>query len=222
MATFLPGPAGRLEMLYRLPDPGVDAPAGRPAAALVCHPHPDHGGTMHTKVVYHLARGLRAAGLPTLRFNYRGVGLSDPGPRADDADGERLEREDIRAAVRWLSERHPGQPLLLAGFSFGARYGLEVGLEEGAVAECLAVGLAVRLLAADRLRGGAKPTTFLHGDHDALGPLDDVRALAATWRGPAHVEVVRGADHFFEGHLDAVEDVARRCGAGPFPERAAS
>jgi alpha/beta superfamily hydrolase len=176
---------------------------------------------MHTKVVYEVARGLGAAGLHTLRFNYRGVGLSAPGPRGEDPGG-RQEREDIRAAVRWLAAKHPGASILLAGFSFGARYGLEIGLQEDAVVECLAVGLAVRLLASEVLAGGAKPTTFLHGDDDALGPLADVQALAATWRAPAQVEVIRGADHFFAGHLPAVREAARAVALGQLSGRAAS
>lgn len=199
MATFLPGPAGPLESLYRPPE--GERPRGVPAAAVVCHPHPARGGTMHNKVVARVARGLGAAGLAVLRFNYRGVGMS--AGRYDEGPGE---REDIRAALDWLGARHDG-PLLLAGFSFGARHGLEVGLAHPRVERLIAVGLPVRALHAQVLVGGGKPTLFLHGERDELGPADEVVALAQGWNAPAEVVILRGVGHFFERRLGDVQSV---------------
>ncbi len=198
--SFIPGPAGRLECLYR---PGEGAPpVTGPVAAVVCHPHPAHGGTMHNKVVYWMARGLMRAGLATLRFNYRGVGLSEG--KYDAGVGE---SDDIRAAVDWLSSETGHSPLLLAGFSFGARFGLAVGLEHPAVARLVGVGLAVRLLDAYALVGGGKPTLFVHGDRDEFGEAADVAALVAGWNAPAELRVLRGCTHFFDRRLDDLAEI---------------
>src|SRR5580692_6857436 len=115
-SLFLSGPAGRLEALLEEPD--EMAPR---EAALVCHPHPQHGGTMHNKVVYRIARGLRRAGAVVLRFNYRGVNLSEGA--YDHGEGE---LEDARAALTLLRERYPDLPVTLAGFSFGSRIALQL------------------------------------------------------------------------------------------------
>lgn len=192
MATFLAGPAGPLEMLYRGPE--GDRAAGAPVAAVVCHPHPAFGGTMHNKVVYHLARGLMGAGLHVLRFNYRGVGLS--AGRYDEGVGESA---DVRAALDWLAERHVG-PLLLAGFSFGARFGLPVGLAHPRVGRIVGVGLAVRMLAAEGLVGD-KPALFVHGEKDEYGAAGDVVALAERWTAPTEVLIFQGCGHFFDKRL---------------------
>src|SRR6266853_320814 len=116
-SLFLPGPVGRLEALLEEPEDGTTG-----ATALVCHPHPRHGGTMHNKVVFRIARGLRRAGHVVLRFNYRGVNLSEGS--YDRGEGE---LEDARAALEFLSRRYPGLPLTLAGFSFGSRIVLRLG-----------------------------------------------------------------------------------------------
>src|SRR5438105_5945955 len=114
---FINGLAGKLEALLEEPDD--DAPR---AAALVCHPHPQHGGTMHNKVVYRIARALRQAGMVVLRFNYRGVNLSEG--IYDQGEGE---REDARVALEFLRGRYPDLPFALAGFSFGSRIMLRLG-----------------------------------------------------------------------------------------------
>jgi alpha/beta superfamily hydrolase len=199
---FLAGSAGRIEALFR---PGEGAvPVEGPVAAVVCHPHPAHGGTMHNKVVYRIARGLMAAGLPTLRFNYRGVGLSEG--RYDEGVGEQA---DVGVAINWLAGQYPGRTLLLAGFSFGARFGLAEGLVHPAVSRLVGVGLAVRLLHGEALVGGSKPVLFIHGDHDEFGSFADVEALAAGWNAPWELRVLRGCGHFFEGRLADVSDLIR-------------
>src|SRR5260370_5762267 len=116
---FLEGPAGRLESI--LWPPSGPARQRSPLAAVVCHPHPLFGGTMHNKVVYQTAKSLDALGLPVLRFNFRGAGLS-----TGEHDHGIGEKGDVRAAVDFLGTEFPGVPVLLAGFSFGASVGLLV------------------------------------------------------------------------------------------------
>src|ERR1700742_3481354 len=127
---FLQGPAGKLEALLKEPDHTRAV-----EAALICHPHPQHGGTMHNKVVYRLARGLRRAGAAVLRFNYRGVNLSE----GCYAEGEG-EMEDARIALHWLRERYPGLPVSLAGFSFGSRIVLRLACGGEPVRRVIAAG----------------------------------------------------------------------------------
>src|SRR6267143_1955953 len=129
-SLFLAGPAGRLEALLEEPEDGPPR-----EAALVCHPHPQHGGTMHNKVVYRIARGLRRAGAVVLRFNYRGVNLSE-GQYAHGTG----ETEDARAALDILRSRYPTLPFALAGFSFGSRIILRLGCEIAGPSRLIAVG----------------------------------------------------------------------------------
>src|SRR2546423_741750 len=130
-SLFLAGPTGRLEALLEEPEDSEPR-----EAELVCHPHPQHGGTMHNKVVHRIARGLRKAGAAVLRFNYRGVNRSE----GEYAHGEG-EMEDARAALSYLRERYPGLPLTIAGFSFGSRIALRLGCAEAGVRRVIAVGL---------------------------------------------------------------------------------
>ena len=129
---FLSGPVGRLEAI--LWTPRADTPP--PLAALVCHPHPLFGGTMHNKVVFQAAKSIDALGIPVLRFNFRGAGLS-----AGVHDRGLGEREDVRTALQFLIAEFPGVPLLVAGFSFGSVVGLRVGCETPEVKELIGLGL---------------------------------------------------------------------------------
>ncbi len=129
-SLFLAGPAGKLEAVLEEPEDGAPR-----EAVLVCHPHPQHGGTMHNKVVYRIARGMRRAGAVVLRFNYRGVNMSEG--RYDQGIGE---MEDARAALEFLRRRYPDLPFSLAGFSFGSRIILRLGCELGGARRLLAVG----------------------------------------------------------------------------------
>src|SRR5580658_7732710 len=133
-SLFLNGPAGRLEALLEEPEALLNGTAPR-EAALVCHPHPQHGGTMHNKVVYRIARGLRRAGAVVLRFNYRGVNLSE----GAYAHGEG-ELEDARCALNVLRRRYPDLPVTLAGFSFGSRIALRLACGGESVRRAIAVG----------------------------------------------------------------------------------
>jgi alpha/beta superfamily hydrolase len=193
----LEGPAGPLECLYQ--DAGGAGAA--PAAALLCHPHPLHGGTMHNKVVYRMARALRRAGLPVLRFNFRGVGRS----AGQYAEG-RGEVEDARRALEWLAERHRDVPLWSGGVSFGARVGLTLGVSDPRVACLVAAGLPVRLEALSFLADlGRRPLLVVQGEYDEYGPPESVRAALVPAAGAARLVVVPGAGHLFEGRLDAFE-----------------
>jgi alpha/beta superfamily hydrolase len=196
---FLDGPAGRLEALFWTVD-DVDPLA----AALVCHPHPLFGGTMHNKVVFRVARTLHDLRLPVLRFNFRGAGQSE-----GVHDEGRGEREDVRAALDWLAAKFPGKPLLLAGFSFGAMVGLEVGCTDERVRAVVGLGLPVDRQEPAFLFSCEKPKLFLHGSEDQFGDLNEVRKVVASLPEPKRLIVVEGVDHFFTGKLDEVESGLR-------------
>jgi uncharacterized protein len=193
---FLQGPAGRLEAI--LWKPHSDA---RPlVAALVCHPHPLFGGTMHNKVVYQAAKSLDALGLPVLRFNFRGAGLSE-----GTYDRGKGEREDVRAALDFLAREFPDVALLVAGFSFGCWVGLGVGCGDARVTELVALGAPVNKSDFSYLHKCAKPKLFVQGAKDEHGDVRMLRALVASLPGERHLQVVPDADHFFVGKLDQVD-----------------
>lgn len=194
----LAGPAGRLEGLLWAP-----GSAGMPPlAAVVCHPHPLYGGTMHNKVVYRAAKTLHSFGLAVLRFNFRGTGLSE-----GSYDRGRGETGDVRAALDYLAAQYPGVPLLAAGFSFGAWVGLRVGCADRRVAELVGMGLPVNDLDCSYLRECAKPKLFLQGGDDQYGAAGKLQALVAELPPDAaaatRVVVIPGGDHFFGTQLDA-------------------
>jgi hypothetical protein len=190
------GPAGRLEAL-------VEEPHDREAwcAAVVCHPHPRHGGTMHNKVVYRLARGLRRAGIAVLRFNYRGVGRS-----AGEYGNLEGEIEDARAALGWLRARYAGLPYALAGFSFGARVITRLGCEGDGARFLLAAGFPTSMGRAEYLERCAMPKIFVQSTHDRYGPRAELEAAFAGWAAPKRLEWIEAADHFFAGALEALEE----------------
>ena len=199
----IPGLAGPLEILFR----AAEAPraAHLPAAALVCHPHPAHGGTMHNKVVYSMARALLGCGIDVLRFNFRGVGAS-AGPSTSQESGQG-EREDIRTCLDWLGERYPEQNLLLAGFSFGAWNGLTVAARDARVTQLVLAGLPVGTYSRPPFEPG-KPVLLLHGENDAFGTPEQLAACVADWASPCETIVFKGADHFFGG-LDSARSAGR-------------
>ena len=189
---FLEGPAGRLEAILWTPSGGTRPPL----AALVCHPHPLFGGTMHNKVVYQTAKSLDALGIPVLRFNFRGAGLSD-----GVHDSGRGEQGDVRAAFDFLALEFPGAPLLLAGFSFGSWVGMRVSCEDSRVSHLIGLGIPVNSTDFSFLRQCHKPKLFVHGSNDEHGAVEKVKAFIPTLPGDNHLVVVEGADHFFAGKL---------------------
>jgi len=197
----LSGSAGSLEALFW--DVSAER-AAPPLAAVVCHPHPLFGGTLHNKVVYQAAKTLHRAGLPVLRFNFRGVGLSQGAH-----DGGRGEQDDVRAALDFLAGRFPGVALLVAGFSFGAWVGLRVGCEDARVTELAGLGLPVASVDASYLSSCAKPKLLVSGDHDQYAPKEKLEAfvagLPARAKKRTELTLIAGADHFFTGHLDELD-----------------
>jgi alpha/beta superfamily hydrolase len=195
-SLFLPGPAGKLEALLNTGSPHATH------AALVCHPHPLHGGTMHNKVVYNAMKALNTMALPVLRFNFRGAGLSE-----GTHDHGRGEADDVRAALDWV-DREFHLPIIFAGFSFGAAVGLRAACPDLRVAGAIALGMPVeaegRLYAYNFLRECPKPKLFISGANDQYGPLPELRKVVASVPEPRHFIVIDGAGHFFEGKLDQV------------------
>ena len=195
---FLKGPAGKLEAI-------LWKPAAQPhMAALVCHPHPLFGGTMHNKVVYQAAKSLDALGLPVLRFNFRGAGLS--GGAHDRGHGE---QGDVKAALDFLAAEFPGVPLLMAGFSFGCWVGSRVACADERVPELIALGTPVNSTDFSYLRNCDKPKLFVHGANDQFGEIGKLRALVESLPGENQLVIVDGANHFFVGKLDQVDDAIR-------------
>ena len=192
---MIPGPAGELESLLE-----YDPRANPLLAAVVCHPHPLFGGTMHNKVVFRAARTSREAGLPTLRFNFCGVEKSQG--THEKGIGE---REDVRAALTYLGGRYPGLPVCVMGFSFGAWVGLRVGAEDARVAALVGMGLPTIDSDFDYLRGETKPKLIIQGTRDRYGRREDVQAVFDSLAELKKIYWVEGADHFFTGRLEEVQ-----------------
>jgi alpha/beta superfamily hydrolase len=188
--------AGRLEALYRdLMDPV--------ATAVICHPHPLGGGTLHNKVVFRVARGLENANVATLRFNFRGVGAS--GGRHEEGAGE---TKDVVAAIEWMRQKHPGLKRIVGGFSFGAWVASRVACELPDVAAIFLIGTPINRYDFNYLRDCDKPMLFLHGTQDEYGDVEKLDKLVGTLRNAQSV-IVTGADHFFTKQLDAVDETLR-------------
>jgi alpha/beta superfamily hydrolase len=193
---FIPGPVGRLESLLEEPEHGEPA-----FAALVCHPHPLYGGTMHNKVVYRMARGLRKAGAVVLRFNFRGVNLSE----GEHAHGVG-EIEDARAALNFLRERCPDLPWMLAGFSFGSRVALRLGCALAPAPErILAAGFPTKGQDLSYLTPCGVPKVFIQSTHDEHGPRPELEAAYAKFADPKQIHWIEAKDHFFADALDPFE-----------------
>lgn len=193
------GPAGRLEALLNAGDSLATH------AAVVCHPHPLFGGTLHNKVVFHTMKALHSFGFPVLRFNFRGTGLSE-----GEHDYGKGEMEDVRTALDWLDAEYH-LPLIFAGFSFGAAIGLRAACADARVRAVIGLGLPVAPVAAGEedpriytfefLHDCAKPKLFVSGARDQFGPRSALEQLAASLPEPKTLEIIEGADHFFEGRL---------------------
>lgn len=204
------GPAGPLEAL-------LDAPAARPdgavrAAVVFAHPHPQFGGTMHTKAVYQGAKGLVRLGCAVLRFNFRGVGGS--AGQFDMGDGEKA---DFRAALDYMAGRYPGARLWAAGFSFGSWVALEVGADDDRVSALIGIAPPVstsmsgQVYTFERSLVSTKPKFFVQGEADEVCPLEAMWAFYAKLEEPKDLVVIDMANHLFEGQApevgEALEDL---------------
>lgn len=209
-SLFLSGPAGRLEAVLK-PAPGATT------AAVVCHPHPLYGGTLYNKVVYRAARAMHGAGITTLRFNFRGVEASE-----GQFDGGRGEIDDARAAIEYLAAEH--ERLIVAGYSFGSWVGLRAGIGDPRVKALVGIGLPMDVFDFSFLREARVPFLLVHGDRDGWGEVEKVRALAGELEGPVTLEIIPGAEHAFEAHLEVmmekISDFLAREGLARLPLRA--
>jgi alpha/beta superfamily hydrolase len=207
-SLFLDGPAGRLEAI-------LNAGASNAThAAVVCHPHPLFGGTLHNKVVFHTMKALNSFGFPVLRFNFRGAGLSQG--EHDQGEGE---VDDVRTALNWLEAEYH-LPLIFAGFSFGAAIGLRAACADARVRAVIGIGTPVapvasgteepRVYTFNFMHDCTKPKLFVSGARDQFGPRTKLEALVASLPEPKKLVWIEGADHFFEGRLrelrEAIED----------------
>jgi len=188
--------AGRLEALYReLQDPA--------AVAVVCHPHPLGGGSLHNKVVFRAARGLENANVATLRFNFRGVGASQG--KHDEGEGEQA---DVMDAIDWCLKMHPGKKLFVGGFSFGSWVATRVACEMPEVFAIFLIGTPVNKYDFGYLKHCEKPMLFLHGTQDEHGDVSKLEQLVPHIRNAESV-IVTGADHFFTKQIEVVEETMR-------------
>ena len=216
MLREVPGPAGPLEALLDEPSEtrGVAADGlvhlgtngALRAAVVFAHPHPQYGGTMHTKAVYQSAKALGRIGCAVLRFNFRGTGRS-----AGTFDGDAGESGDFKAALDFMHERYPGAPLWAAGMSFGAWIGLRVGAGDPRVSLLLGVSTPISRYDFGVVAASPKAKCFVHGERDEVCSLKDMRDFYARAVEPKELAVIDAADHLFDGKVsevaDAVEDL---------------
>jgi alpha/beta superfamily hydrolase len=194
---FIPVAHGRLEAILKEPQQSTVR-----GVALVLHPHPLGGGTMHNKVVFRAAAALNEAGLVSLRINFRGVGQSTG--KHEEGRGE---LDDVRAGLDYLEAKFASRAITICGFSFGARVGLEVGIEDTRVAYLISIGTPIDKYEFDFLESCKKPILFVHGERDEYGNLEHLKQLVAVIEKNTQVQlnVIKDAGHFFVGHLDELK-----------------
>ena len=194
---LIPTEHGQLEAILKEPRQGP--PNG---AALVLHPHPLGGGTMHNKVVFRAAAALNDAGLTVLRINFRGVGQS-----TGEHDEGRGEQDDVRTGLDYLAQHLPGQRMFLCGFSFGAAVGLSVGISDPRVGYLIGIGTPLKKYDFDFLSSCRKPLLLVHGEHDEFGEVERLRKLVVELEKnvPVRLVVIPGAGHFFDNQLDELK-----------------
>lgn len=197
---FIPAPHGRLEAILKEPDEKFRG------VALVAHPHPLGGGTMHNKVVFRASAGLLDAGLVALRFNFRGVGLSTG--THDEGIGE---QDDIRTALDFLSENYPNEPITFAGFSFGTRFGSEIAMNDERIVRLISIGTPVDKYEFEFLHDCEKPILFVHGDNDEFGKVENLKKLfeSLTKTDDKEMVVFENCGHFFDKHLNELRETIK-------------
>ena len=207
----IPGPAGRLEALLEEPAPaGSIGPDGRVnpgyagglrAAVVLAHPHPEYGGTMHTKAVYQAAKALGRIGCAVLRFNFRGAGAS-----AGSRTGGPGEMDDFRAALDFMRGQYPDAPMWAGGMSFGSLVALTVGVEDPRVSTLIGIAPPLARYDFGPVERSTKAKFFIQGEFDELCPLKEMRAFYARAAEPKDLVVIDGADHLFDGKVSEVAD----------------
>jgi uncharacterized protein len=219
MVLHIPGPEGILEAL--IDDPGAARTTGQPrdrsesldappptAAVILGHPHPLQGGTMHTKMVFQAAKAFCRLGCAVLRFNFRGVGVSDGA--FDEGVGE---KDDFRAAVDFVAHRYPGVPIWAAGMSFGSWVAMTVGAEDDRVTTLVGIAAPIGLYDFSTVSRSTKPKYFIHGEYDEICALRAVREFYGRASEPKDLVVIDAANHLFDGHVteaaEAIEDLLR-------------
>jgi alpha/beta superfamily hydrolase len=203
MLREIVGPVGRLEALLDEPTSG---PTRVRAAVVFAHPHPQHGGTMHTKVVYQAAKALSRIGCAVLRFNFRGVGTS-----AGSFDNGGGEADDFRAGLDTMQQRYPATRLWAGGFSFGSWIALTVGAADPRVSTLIGIAPPLAHYDFESVRRCAKAKFFIQGERDELCPLKEMQQFYARSEEPKELVIIDAADHLFDGKTseagEAVEDL---------------
>jgi len=195
----IPATHGELEAILK--EPAGDARG----AALVCHPHPLGGGTMHNKVVYRAAAGLVEAGLVALRFNFRGVGASTGAH--DDGNGE---QQDVKDALDYLTENYPNQAVTFAGFSFGSRFGIEAIADDERIKRIISIGTPVDKYDFSLIKHIRKPMLFVHGDSDEFAAIEHLKEVIEQVESPdKELVVFENCGHFFDEHLNELKNAVR-------------
>jgi hypothetical protein len=209
---LLRGPAGMIECAVDVPEPGEE----RPATIIICHPHPQHGGTMHNKVVTILERAMREIGLRTLRFNFRGVGQS--GGEFDDGYGE---TDDLFAVAEWVRRTRPDDALWLGGFSFGAYIVTRAALNLD-IGQLITIAPPVHRYAFDSLRHPECPWLVVQGDEDEVANIEAVMTWANALQPPPDLVIMKGADHFFHRRIMDLRGLLKNGVRDQLPEPAVS
>lgn len=197
----VPTPQGHLEGILKPEEEG----AMPYYVAVVCHPHPLYGGTMHNKVVFKVAQVLQALNIPALRFNFRGIGHS-----TGTYDEGRGEMDDVRSSLEFLSRRYPGVPAIIAGFSFGSYVGMRVAATDDRAQAMIGLGVPARWFDGDTLQGCHKQKLLIHGTQDELAPYEQTVEWFEQIPAPKSMIAVPGADHFFQGRLEEVQAIIAR------------
>ncbi len=192
----IPAPHGHLEAVHREP------PGTLRGAAVVGHPHPLMGGTMHTKAVFRAAQALADVKVAALRFNFRGVGTS-----TGSYDGGIGEKDDVLVSLDWLEERHPELPLVVGGFSFGSMVALSAAADDPRVVALFGIGLPIRSYDYGFLADVQKPVLIVQGEGDEFGSGPEVEPVIAALGSHVTLAIIAGGDHYFEGHIDEMKAV---------------